>query len=69
VTTAQAAVAFFDLLSQLVGDGGVLLWVCLFCSGFIRVVVLLQLVMYNCFFFLNDRAVLLLSKTVNDKKT
>jgi hypothetical protein len=61
VTTAQAAAAFFDLLSQLVGDGGVLLWVCLFCSGFVRVVASLRLVMYNCFFFLNDRAVLLLS--------
>jgi hypothetical protein len=31
----------------------VLLWVCLFCSGFVRVVVLLRLIIYNCFFFLN----------------
>jgi hypothetical protein len=33
VTTARASTACFDLLSQLVGDGGALLWVCLFCSG------------------------------------
>jgi hypothetical protein len=39
VTAAQAAAACFSLLSQLVVDGGVLLWVCLFCSWCVRVVV------------------------------
>jgi hypothetical protein len=39
VTAAQVAAACFSLLSQLVVDGGVLLWVCLFCSGYVRVVV------------------------------
>jgi hypothetical protein len=40
VTTAQESTACFDLLSQLVGVGSVLPWVCLFCSGCVRVVVL-----------------------------
>jgi hypothetical protein len=31
--------ACFSLLSQLVVDGGVLFWVCLFCSGCVHVVV------------------------------
>jgi hypothetical protein len=39
VTAAQVAAASFGLLSQLVGVGGVLLWVCLFCSDCVRVVV------------------------------
>jgi hypothetical protein len=39
VTAAQVAAACFSLLSRLVVDGGVLLWVCLFCSGYVRVVV------------------------------
>jgi hypothetical protein len=39
VTAAQVATASLCLLSQLVGVGGVLLWVCLFCSGCVRVVV------------------------------
>jgi hypothetical protein len=66
VTAAQVAATCFSLLSRLVVDGGVLLWVCLFCSGYVRVVVsasaryvqflLFQhrLVMYSSFFFLND---------------
>jgi hypothetical protein len=39
VTAARVAAACFSLLSQLVVHGGVLLWVCLFCSGCVRVVV------------------------------
>jgi hypothetical protein len=39
VTAAQVAAASLSLLSQLVGVGGVLLWVCLLCSGYVRVVV------------------------------
>jgi hypothetical protein len=39
VTAAQVAAACFSLLSQLVGVGGVWFWVCLFCSGCVRVVV------------------------------
>jgi hypothetical protein len=39
VTTTQVLAACFDLLSQVVEDGGVLCWVCLFLSGFVCVVV------------------------------
>jgi hypothetical protein len=39
VAAAQVAAACFSLLSQLVGVGGVWFWVCLFCSGCVRVVV------------------------------
>jgi hypothetical protein len=51
VTAAQVAATCFSLLSRLVVDGGVLLWVCLFCSGMFVWWCQHRLVMYSSFFF------------------
>jgi hypothetical protein len=59
VTTAQVSVACFGLLSHVVEDGGVLCRVCLFLfRGLFVWWCMLRLVMYQCYFFLYDIAVL-----------
>jgi hypothetical protein len=60
VTTTQVLAACFDLLSQVVEDGGVLCWVCLFLSGLFVWWCPLRHAIYQCRFFLYDIAVLLL---------
>jgi hypothetical protein len=60
-TTAQVSAACFGLLSHVVGVGGVLCRVCLFL--FVGLFVwwcVLRPIMYQCCFFLNDIAMLLL---------
>jgi hypothetical protein len=61
VTTAQVSAACFGLLSHVVVAGGVLCWVRLFLFlGLFVWWCVLRPVLYQCRFFLNDIAVLLL---------